>query len=308
MIRKRLQNKVAESRFALPVATAYATSVWLAGGMAGGGMYIQFLLFAASAFMMVTLNNNNSLIRIYSRMVSCTFLVLTTTAVFLFDKYEPFAVQLCITLFYMAFFSCYQKKDSQGRIFYAFMFIGLASIFFIQILFFVPLLWIIMAGKLLVLSARTFWASVLGLATPYWFLAGYRMLTGSMYKLTEHFAGIAAFSPLSPYAMPDKARLATLAFVLLLAATGMIHYMRNSYGDKIRTRMIYEIFMTMNFATVVFIIAQPARLDMLLPLLIVNTAPLAAHFIALTRTRLTNISFCIITLAILALTAYNIWM
>lgn len=308
MIRKRLQNKVAESRFALPVTAIYATLAWLAGGLAGNGMYIQFALFAASAFMMMMLNNHNSLIRIYSRMVSCTFLVLTAMAAFLFDRYEPFAVQMCMTVFYLAFFSCYQDKSARGRMFYAFLFIGLASIFFIQILFLVPVLWIIMAGKLMVFNPKTFWASVLGLVTPYWFMAGYCLLTGSPDRLISHFAGIAVFSPMSLYARPDTKRLATLALVLLLAFTGIIHYMRNSYGDKIRTRTIYETFIIMNLITIASVILQPQHTDMLLPLIIVNTAPLAAHFIALTGTRLTNIAFCTITTAILVLTAYNIWM
>lgn len=110
MIRKRLQNKVAESRFALPVTAIYATLAWLAGGLAGNGMYIQFALFAASAFMMMMLNNHNSLIRIYSRMVSCTFLVLTAMAAFLFDRYEPFAVQMCMTVFYLAFSHAIRTK------------------------------------------------------------------------------------------------------------------------------------------------------------------------------------------------------
>lgn len=308
MARKRLQNKVAESRFALPVTAVYATLVWLAEGLASGNMYIQFALFAVSTFMMMTLNNLNSLIRIYSRMVSCTFLVLTTMAVFLFKRYEPFAVQMCITVFYVAFFSCYQNKHSQGRMFYAFLFIGLASIFFVQILFFVPILWIIMAGKLLVFSPRTFWASILGLVTPYWFITGYRLLTGNLDKLADHFESIIVFGPSIPYTMPDIARLITLTFLLLLTITGMIHYLRNSYGDKIRTRMIYEIFMIMNLAIIVFIIVQPQHIDMLLPMLIINTAPMTAHFIALTGTRLTNISFCGIIITILAITAYNIWM
>jgi len=306
--RKRLQNKVAESRFALPVTAVYATLVWLAGGLTDNGMYIQFALFAASAFMMMILNNQNSLIRIYSRMVSCTFLVLTAMTAFLFEKYEPFAVQMCMTAFYLAFFSCYQNKNTRGRMFYAFLFIGLASIFFVQILFLVPVLWIIMAGKLMVFNPKMFWASVLGVVTPYWFLAGYCLLTGSHEELIRHFADIAIFNPMPLYALPDTKRLAALALILLLAFTGMIHYLRNSYGDKIRTRTIYETFIIMNLIIIAFVMVQPQHTDMLLPLLIVNTAPPAAHFIALTGTRLTNMAFCTITTAILALTAYNIWM
>jgi len=306
--RKRLQNKVAGSRFALPVTAAFATLAWAAGRPADNGMYLQFVLFAVSALLMVTLNNSNSLIRIYSRMVSCTFLVLTTMTALLSDSWRPFAVQLCLTASYMALFACYQDKRARGKMFYAFFFIGLASTLFIHILFFVPLLWLIMPGKLMAFSHKMFWASVLGLAAPYWFLSGYCLLTGNMEWLADHLAGIASLRLPGLPDLPDTAMLITTGFVFILAATGTVHYLRNSYGDKIRTRMIYEILMIMNVFTALFIIVQPQYSGMLLPLMAVNTAPLTAHFIALTSTRLTNISFCIITISAVSITAYNIWM
>lgn len=66
---KRLQNKIAGSRFALPVTAVYSIMIWLAGGLIANQLYLHFLLFGLSAYLMVELNNSNSLIRIYSRMV-----------------------------------------------------------------------------------------------------------------------------------------------------------------------------------------------------------------------------------------------
>ena len=42
--------------------------------------------------------------------------------------------------------------------------------------------------------------------------------------------------------------------------------------------------------------------------MIITTAPLIAHFIALTHTKVTNIAFCVLTGLTLLLTAYNLWM
>ncbi|MDR9825015.1 hypothetical protein RCJ22_05260, partial [Vibrio sp. FNV 38] len=84
---KRTQNHVAESRFTLPVVVLYAIAVWLASGLLipsvpitseglWKGAWVQFVCFFVSAYVLVELNNSNALIRIYSRTVSCSFIVL----------------------------------------------------------------------------------------------------------------------------------------------------------------------------------------------------------------------------------------
>ena len=57
----------------------------------------------------------------------------------------------------------------------------------------------------------------------------------------------------------------------------------------------------------VFLILQPQHYDMLIRIMIIAASPLIGHFIALTRTRFTNIAFLIITGAIFILTAVNLW-
>ena len=74
---KRLQNTVSESRMALPCTAAYAICIWLLAGLLQGNWWIQFAIFAVCTYLMVELNNANALLRIYSRMVSCTFVVLS---------------------------------------------------------------------------------------------------------------------------------------------------------------------------------------------------------------------------------------
>lgn len=117
---KRLQNKIAGSRFALPVTAVYSIMIWLAGGLIANQLYLHFLLFGLSAYLMVELNNSNSLIRIYSRMVSCSFMALTLMSAFLFDSTDVWVVQFCVVATYLILFKCYQNKRSQGLVFYAF--------------------------------------------------------------------------------------------------------------------------------------------------------------------------------------------
>ena len=102
--------------------------------------------------------------------------------------------------------------------------------------------------------------------------------------------------------------LITLAWVIFLFIVGMIHFIRNSYYDKIRTRMFFEVFITIGICCIVFLVLQPQHYNCLTGMLIVNTAPLIGHFIALTQTKFTNFSFHLILLITVLLTFYNIWM
>ena len=84
---KRLQNKIAESRMTLSFVSVLGFLICIACGAIGMQLgntvfsnvawWEQVLILAVSTMLMVELNNANSLIRIYSRMVSCSFLLLT---------------------------------------------------------------------------------------------------------------------------------------------------------------------------------------------------------------------------------------
>lgn len=240
-------------------------------------------------------------------MVSCSFLALTSMATFLFPSLRESIVQLCLITSYTIIFHIYQDKDSPGLIFYAFLCLGIASILFIQVLYFVTLLWLLIGFKMMAFSFRMFFASIVGLITPYWFLAPLSFFTGHFDSLVEHITSIAYFQPLFQYQRFNDHHYITFAFVCLVALIGTVHYLRNSHMDKIRTQMIYELLMWMNLLTVVFIILQPQHYEILLGMMIVNTSPFIGHFLALTHTKLTNVTFYMLIFLILFITAYNLW-
>ncbi len=308
MAYKRIQNRIAESRFALPITAIYSIIVCIVCQLANNLMWIQTGCLVISTYMMVELNNANALIRIYSRMITCSFLVLIMAASIIFPSRDGAIVLLCFVAFYITIFHAYQDKRAAGWVFYAFFCLGLASSIFVQILFFVPILWILLALNILAMSGRTFWASVLGLIAPYWFIGGYYVYIGEYETFINHFWGLTDFHNLFVYNNLTEHQIITFAFVTILAVTGIIHFLRNSYNDKIRTRMIYETFITVDICTIIFLVLQPQHYNILMYIMIINTAPLIGHFIALTHTWITNIAFYVILIAALALTAYNLWM
>ena len=125
--------------------------------------------------------------------------------------------------------------------------------------------------------------------------------------IVDHIATIANFEPLFIYKNCSINDFLPLCFIILLAITGSIHFLRTSYKDKIRTRMIYEMFITMSVATIVLILLQPQHANIATHLLIISTAPLIGHFLALTSTKITNIASLAIMATALVITALNLW-
>lgn len=299
---------MAESRIALPLTGLYALVTCAAGGLFADRLWLQLGLLIVSSFLMMELNNSNALIRIYSRMVSCSFLVLSVMSHFLFTDVECGIVEACFVAFYLFLFGAYQNKRSVGRVFYAFVMLGVASTMFVQILYFVPVIWIMLYTNIMVGNLRSILASVLGLFVPYWFVITYCIYFDRLDFVGSHFLSLVQFGALDLWLSMPFSQLLTIVFVIVLSIVGMIHFRLNNYKDKIRTRMLFEFFSVMAIFTIIFMILQPHQLHYLLALLIVSTSPMIGHYIALTHTLFTNISFYVILFVSLVLTVCNIWL
>lgn len=306
--RKKLQNKIAGSKYALPLTAVYALLVWMAAGLVHDRrMWMPFGCMTLTTYLMVELNNVNALIRTYSRMVSCSFLMLMVMSATTYADMQANMVQLCMVVFFMTLFQAYQDKTAAGWVFYAFFCLGMASMPFAQILFFVPFVWLLMRTTIMTLSWRTFFASILGLVTPYWFLAAYSLLVGQPMLVVDMLTRVADIQPLAALQSVDQHMAVTVVFVFVLGLTGTVHFLRNSYLDRIRIRMFFYTFIVVHFLTVVFIVMQPLHTGVLLKVMIIPASVLIAHFITLTKTHVTNVAFIIILTTVLLLTIYNLW-
>ena len=107
---KRLQNKIAESRLALPVTSVIAIVLWFVYGLVQQNLWLSSICFAVTTYLMVELNNSNSLIRIYSRMVSCSFMFMICSSVYLFSSLKGRIIEVCIALFYILFLKSFVQS------------------------------------------------------------------------------------------------------------------------------------------------------------------------------------------------------
>ena len=304
---KRLQNTVAEGRFTLIFTCIYALIVTLPQTINIENMWIQLILLAVSTLLMMEFNNANALIRIYSRMVSCSFLALSVIDSTLLSSIKGGAFQLFFILFLLFLFRAYQDKKAHGYIYYAFLSLSISSLCFVQVWFIVPFLWVLLFTNVLAGSIKNLSASILGLLTPYWLALGYSLYSNNIDPLFNHFSVLSQFEEPFNMALLSNNSLLILSFLSLLSLTGIIHFLRNSFLDKIKTRMIYEALIALNIIIFVFIVLQPQHYSYLIRLFIITVSPLIAHFVALTRTKITNIAFIVFSLITLIITIYSLW-
>ena len=286
----------------------YGTAIWLLGGLIQAQWWVQFACFVLSVLLVMRINSKNLLIRIYSRSVSVAFIFLSCAAVFLFPSWTGGLVQLCCIAALMLLFDSYQDQAAVGKAYYAFLLLGISSMFDANIIFYLPLLWIMMKIIVYALSWRTFFASLLGLATPYWFMIGWLMWqkNGDLQAIASLFAvqDIPQF-PFDFGSIPLSHQL-IMAFSTLLMIIGSIHFIHTSYRDKIRVRQIYYGFITLGLFSLTLLVLQPHN-ELALRMLILAASPLTGHYWALTNSRISNIIFIIITVALMAITAFNLW-
>ena len=307
MQQKRIQNRIAESRWTQAYVVSAAALVWIAAGFYNHAVIVPGICLLLSGYLMMELNNANARIRIYSRMVSCSYLVFATMAVFMFPSIQAAIIMLGFVGFYTFAFRCYQDTHAPGWIFYAFFCIGMSSIVWVQTLYFLPILWIVMRTNILAMSPRNFVASLLGIILPYWFYAGYLAVKGDITILLNHFTKIAVFAEPFNFKLLNSYQIITLSYVLTCAVIGIFHFINQKRNDNIRTRLFYQVFISIDLATIVFLILQPQHYDALLSIMMVTTAPLIAHFFALTRSRITNWIFLILSYSALIITLLNLW-
>ena len=309
---KRAQNIIAESKLTLPVTAVFSFVVWLLSGLVEQRLWLQLACLASTVYLLVELTNQNALLRVRSRMVSSTFIMLSSSACFLIPQLTGAVVQLCVVATFFMLFQTYQDSQAVGRTYFAFMALGLSTLLFVQMLWYVPVLWVLMATQLQSLSWRSWWASLLGLATPYWFLllwlvSPFQMTADAAADLSffgQHFSQLAEVHFEEPTL--TAGRIAVFAVTLVLAVAGMIHFQQYSFEDKIRIRLLYGFFTTVTIVTLLFIIAQPHHFDVLLPLCFVCASPLIAHVFTFTATRLSNILFFAALAVVIGVTVYNL--
>lgn len=325
---KRLQNRITSGRFTLPAAILISVACWLLtaallpGREVTEGSYplweaigssrlpawsdrlFSFLLYGIIGYLLIELNNTFAIIRMRASGQTALYLLLVSVCPAIHRLYagEAAAVAFLVALFFL--FKSYQQARPASYLFNVFVFLGLGSLVFPQLVYFIPVFWI-GAHSFQSLSPKSFFASLIGWIVPYWLLLASAYIGSQMELFYQPFREMAAFAPLGFRFQPWQ--MATIGYLLVVFLVSSVHCLVTGYEDKIRTRSYLNFLILLDICIFVYIGLQPALSVHLLPLLMIGVSILAGHLFVLTSSRLSNLFFICAVAGLFLLFAFNLW-
>ena len=304
MIGNKFQLDIAAGRFTLPVVILISLLLWGITSQTWGELG-SLAIMILTGYLMIEMNTAFSLIRTRTTLPVSIYWYLMTSLLFLHPfEWTHFIPLLFILSIFQLFYS-YESHSASVPIFHSTFFIGIGSLIFPPFIYLIPLLFI-STISFRSLNIKSFFAGLLGLATPYWFLFGHAFFHDEMHLFYKPFQELFHFYPINYYEVPSHALISwgTITILLLISS---IHYVIVSYQDKTRTRINLTFIAFSSILTTIFIAIQPIHLNVLFPIQLIGTSILTAHLFTLTRNRFTNIFFLVVFLLFIILTCYNLW-
>lgn len=304
MYNHSLRHRIVTGSFTLPVMIVLTLLVWLVPDVTSPARWGGLLMTALTTYLLVELNNRNALLRIRSRMMSATYLLLVAICPMLHDWNLSMIPVTTFVLSYFMLFSSYQEPRPEGYIFHAFLFAGIGSFFFPPVLVLALGYYFSMVFQLRNFNGRTFMAGIFGLILPYWFYTAYAIWANRLDTAYDYLA--VWFAPKIPdftvLSIPEWATIAVLGSFALIAS---VHFFHTSYNDKIRTRMLFYIIVTQEALLALSLVVYPDLFKEQSGLFVVNSALLIGHYYALGKGRLFDFWFHLSFTLLVGLGVFN---
>ena len=296
---------MATGRFTLPVVILICLLLW-GSTFQEWNELISLGVTVIIGYVFIETNTTFNLIRTRTSMPVCLYWLIATALFFLHPFEWTNLVPLVFILATYQLFHSYESVSSSPFIFHSFLFIGLGSIAFPQLLYMVPMLW----GSMIpfrAISIKSFLASIIGLMTPYWFIFGYALYFNKMHILLTPLREAAHLYPID-YSHLTLPEIASWGFITLLLIVSGFHYWQISYMDKTRTRIYHSYLAIAGFWATLLSILQPVHWCEWLSIQLICTAFLCGHLFSLTRNRFSGIFFIVTFVLYILLMSFNLWM
>ena len=325
---KRFQNQIAAGRLTLLIAILISVACWTLTAVllpdlkaqqdnyplwksisdfcipTWASRFCSFIFYSIVGYFLIELNNSFALIRMRASVQTAIYFLLISVcpSIHLLYAGDLAAVAFLIAIFFL--FKSYQQTRPSGCLFHTFVFLGIGSILFPQLMFFVPIFWI-GAYNFQSLHPKSFFASLIGWSLPYWFLLGHAFYYGQIELFYQPFQELVTFTPIHFSYQPWE--MATIGYLLVLFIASSGHCLAAGYEDKIRTRSYLHFLIFLNFCIFVYIGLQPELGVHLLPILLIGVSILAGHLFVLTNSRTSNLFFICALVGLFLLFGFNIW-
>ena len=287
---KNFRHKVVTGALTLPVCSLLTCVLWYFSREDSVAHWLGLVVVGLSAYVIAEWNNRNALLRIRSRLMSAVYLVLMAAFSFLHQWNLETLSTLSLLGAYFMLFGAYQKPRAEVDVFHAFVLLGIGGLVFPLLLFLVPFFFSSMLIQLRVLNWRTFCAGVIGLLLPYWFCGIWAFWTDTFEQDLQWWTGYFSLPAWETLSF-DWEQIVSFGFLAVLVLISVIHFVRTSFNDKIRTRMLLYIIMLQEVVLASLLVVWPNYFETWMFLLVANSCPFIAHYFALARGRGMNVFF-----------------
>lgn len=211
----------------------------------------------------------------------------------------------CLILAIYQLFSSYHDPMAKDKAYNAALLIGIGSLLWVHILWFLPLFWLGMYN-FRSLSLRTFLASLLGVSTVYWFLLSWCVWFRDFTPFAVPLNTLFRFNLL----MPSRIGVFDWVWIIVLAAlttVSAVNIATHEYEDVLRTRQFLSFLIKMAMFTFVLYFIYEQVSEEFLQTACIPAAILIAHFFTVMRKRMVLWTFYSTIIIFISLLFLRLW-
>ena len=237
---------------------------------------IGILLMLGGAFLLHRANYVLVLIREKTLLPFLLYILLISTNPDFMPLKSTSVGIFCLVLAIYQLFSSYHDENATGPVYNATLILGIGSLLWVHILWFIPLFWYGMYN-FRSWNLRTFMSSLLGVATVYWFVLGWCVWYGDYTALTHPFSLLfkIRFLVIDP---TGPLEWAGVIYLVILTALASINIITHEYEDNLRTRQFLYFLILMTIWTFGLFFLYEQSSEELLEMACMPAAILIGHF------------------------------
>lgn len=244
-----------------------------------------FILMIGGAYLLQRANYALVLIREKTYFPLWLFILLLSTNPSFFPLKATSVGVFCMILAIYQLFTAYHDPFSTMKAFKTAFIIGLGSLLWVHILWFLPLFWIGMYN-FRSLTPRTFVASLFGILTVFWFVFGWAVWKADFSVLTLPFASLMklSFAHFELNGWADWTSLIYTAFLVIIASVNILVH---EHGDSLRSRQFLSFLMLFTLWSFFLFFIYEHSSEEFIHIAVVSVSTLIAHFFTTRRNKYT---------------------
>ncbi|MFV0375725.1 MAG: DUF6427 family protein [Mangrovibacterium sp.] len=246
-----------------------------------GSNILAMVLAVLLAFFILKLNTSYSFIRVRSFLPSIIFVLIASGVTSLHCLHPVYFGALFLLLAANRIFGAYEKDQVNRNAFDAGFYIGLGSLFYFNLIFFFPMVWI---GFMLIRKNpewRNFVIPIVGILIPWLYAFSFYFLTDSLPELgTNIVRNVVSPVNLFDAGLPIKIYLGLLIFLTLLGSFFLVAQMEEK---KVSSRKYFQIFFVIFIISMLVLLLIPSASQEMLIVIAIPLSFLFANYLIFMR-------------------------